>query len=140
MAGYNPLGRLIVVFLSGAILSSFLSITQDNPLEESVKRGEGIFINNCIACHLIDGKGIPSVFPPLAGSDYLLNNKEKSIQAVLYGLTGEITVNGEVYFGQMVPIKLTDQEVADVLNYARNSWGNEADEIKVEEVKALRKQ
>jgi len=85
-----------------------------------------------------DGEGIPNAFPPLAKSDFLLHNDEKIIEALIFGRTGEVTVNGQTYFGEMPPSNLNDEEIADVLNYVRNSWGNEGKEITSEQVKEVR--
>ncbi|MCT1533079.1 copper-containing nitrite reductase [Sphingobacterium daejeonense] len=92
--------------------------------EQSINDGKALFARTCLACHQSEGQGIKAVFPPLAKSDYLNNNKDKSIDAVLFGLKGEITVNGEKYNSVMPSQTLSDQEVADVLNYVYNNWGN----------------
>jgi mono/diheme cytochrome c family protein len=91
-----------------------------------MERGEEIYTTLCIACHMADGTGVAGVFPPLTQSDYL-SDAEASIRAVKYGLQGEVTVNGETYNNIMTPLGLDDQEVADVMNYILNSWGNEAE-------------
>jgi hypothetical protein len=65
-----------------------------------------------------------SVFPPLAQSDYLRDNQKASIKGIKNGMSGEIVVNGITYNSVMSPLGLTDKEVADVLNYINNSWGN----------------
>ena len=96
-------------------------------LEASIKRGESIYNDMCVTCHLTDGKGVPRAFPPLANSDYLRENQDKSIQAVKNGMTGEIVVNGITYNSVMSPLGLSDNEVADVVNYINNSWGNKID-------------
>lgn len=98
--------------------------------------GEEVYGRTCKACHQATGKGIPSAFPPLAESDYLLEDKNRAIKIVLEGLTGEVTVNGDVYNGVMTPQPISDQEVVDVLNYVLNSWGNEGGEITLEDVAA----
>lgn len=92
--------------------------------DQSIADGKSVFARTCLACHQSEGQGIKGVFPPLAKSDFLNNNKEKAIDAVLFGLKGEITVNGEKYNSVMPGQSLTDQEVADVLNYVYNNWGN----------------
>ncbi|WP_241480657.1 c-type cytochrome [Psychroserpens mesophilus] len=94
-------------------------------LQESMQRGAEVYNDLCITCHLPDGKGVPKSFPPLANSDYLLNNRVKSIRAIKYGLSGEIIVNGEIYNMPMAAFGLTNTEVADVMNYITNSWGNQ---------------
>ena len=101
-------------------------------LQESIKRGEETYTSMCITCHMGDGSGVAGVFPPLAQSDYL-NDREASIRAIKHGLQGEITVNGETYNNIMTPLGLDDQEVADVLNYVLNNWGNEPGEMVTEE-------
>ncbi|MCB0382244.1 MAG: cytochrome c [Psychroserpens sp.] len=90
-----------------------------------MQRGAQVYNNLCVTCHLPSGKGVPKTFPPLANSDYLKNNRVKSISAIKYGLSGKITVNGEIYNTPMAAFGLTDREVADVMNYITNSWGNE---------------
>jgi mono/diheme cytochrome c family protein len=92
--------------------------------KESIDRGKVLYNDLCVTCHLADGKGVEKIFPPLAGSDYLKDNQNESIKAVKYGMSGEITVNGVVYNSVMTPMGLTDEEVADVMNYINNAWGN----------------
>lgn len=94
---------------------------------------------NCITCHMDQGEGIAGVYPPLAKSDYLMADKKRSIQQVLYGVSGEIKVNGKVYNQEMTGFSLTDQEASDVLNYVRNSFGNKGDAVMPELVSSLRK-
>ena len=81
---------------------------------------------------------MPGVFPPLAKSDYLLTKRIESITAIKKGQKGEITVNGVKYNNMMAPLGLDDEEVADVMNYILNSWGNESKEmVTVEEVSKI---
>lgn len=105
---------------------------------DRIKFGETIYKQNCAACHQMNGEGIPNAFPPLAKSDYLNNNKSKSISAVVHGLTGEVKVNGKAYNGVMPKWDLTDEEVANVLSYVYNSWGNAKKSVTPEDVKAVR--
>ena len=85
------------------------------------------------------GEGLGGAFPPLAQSNWLKNQK-KIIGVVLKGLEGEVTVNDEVYNAVMPPLNhLTDREIADVLNFVSNNWGNKHPLIKPEHVKAERK-
>ena len=115
------------------------SSAQKFDLKASVERGKSIYTSQCITCHLEQGEGIEGVYPPLAKSDYLMADKTRSIQQVLYGLNGEITVKGVTYNGVMNSFDLTDTEVSDVLNYVRNSFGNKGSAISPAEVKAARK-
>ena len=113
---------------------------QNKPLEQSIEDGVLIYKDFCLQCHMAKGKGVPGSFPPLAQSDYLKNNLTKSIQALKYGMRGPIKVNGEAYDGLMVAQGLDDEEVADVLNYILNNWGNNAEkQIFESEVSAISK-
>tara|TARA_B100001996_G_scaffold365369_1_gene335202 strand:+ start:2861 stop:3250 length:390 start_codon:yes stop_codon:yes gene_type:complete len=91
--------------------------------EESYLDGKEIYEDFCIRCHMSDGKGSRGI-PPLASSDYLLNNINKSIYAIKNGLQGEIVVNSIKYDGIMESQGLDEEEVADVMNYILNTWGN----------------
>jgi nitrite reductase (NO-forming) len=106
--------------------------------EERVAMGERVFKNICLACHQADGKGLKNAFPPLAGSDYLMADKERSIRVVLAGLEGPITVNGESFNSVMPAVKLEDDQVANVLTFVRNSWGNQGDAVTAAEVAKVR--
>ena len=110
-----------------------LNLQQDKELTESINRGKEVYADFCVTCHLENGEGVEYTFPPLAKSDYLTNNREASIRGVKYGQRGEITVNGVVYNNTMMPMGLEDQEIADVLNYVMNSWGNSQDKPVTEE-------
>jgi len=109
-------------------------------LEKSMERGGLVFTDFCMQCHLANGKGVPGAFPPLAASNWLSEKRTESIHSVKYGQQGEIEVNGVTYNGVMVPMGLSDEEVADVMNYIMNSWGNIQDKmVTVEEVEAVDK-
>jgi mono/diheme cytochrome c family protein len=126
------------LLLTAGLLTSFIELSQD-PLQASMKRGKSVYESNCLSCHMNQGEGIPSVFPPLAKSDYLMADKNRSIKQVLRGLKGKIVVNGVTYEGEMPANDLTDQQISDVMNYVRNSWGNKGAMVTLEEVKTLRK-
>ena len=121
---------------------SFLGyMQQEKPLKQSILDGEEIYQDFCLQCHLDNGKGVENAFPPLAKSDYLQNNIEASIRGIKYGLRGEIAVNGNTYNGVMVNQGLDEEEVADVMNYILNSWGNKAEnQITVAQVLEVQKQ
>lgn len=104
------------------------SLSQTNPeLTSSMERGKIVYNDLCITCHLADGKGVSKVFPPLANSDFLKKNQTESILGVKNGMSGKIIVNGLIYDSVMAPLGLTDDEIADVVNYINNSWGNKID-------------
>lgn len=102
---------------------------QNKPLEESIADGAGIYQDFCVQCHLDSGEGVSGVFPPLADSDYLLNNIDLSIKGIKYGLNGPIKVNGETYDGVMQNQGLEEEEIADVMNYILNSWNNSSEQV-----------
>ena len=104
-----------------------------------VKAGESVYQTVCLACHQADGKGLPGAFPPLAGSDYLLGDKDRAVGVVVRGLEGEVVVNGVKYNSVMPAMtQLSDQEIADALTYAMNSWGNQGGAVTVAQVAAVR--
>ncbi len=102
---------------------------QKKPLEQSIADGKEIYNDFCVQCHLDNGEGVSGIFHPLARSDYLINNVELSIRGIKYGLNGPILVNGEEYDGVMQDQGLDDLEIADVMNFILNNWGNESKEI-----------
>jgi mono/diheme cytochrome c family protein len=94
----------------------------------------------CAACHQASGMGMPGAYPPLAGSEWLLNNPEVPIRIVLHGLQGPITVKGGSFNNAMTPFgdQLSDAEIAAIISYERSSWGNSASKITAEQVKSVR--
>lgn len=116
--------KLFLSFILLVTVSQFIWLQQNKPLKESMLRGNEVYTDFCVQCHLENGEGIESVFPPLSNSDYLLNNIEESIYAIKYGMEGPIKVNGELYDGIMVSQGLDSEEIADVMNFILNSWGN----------------
>jgi mono/diheme cytochrome c family protein len=125
---------LRVLFIAGAGVVTLSAESQEDELSKSMARGKVVYEELCVTCHLADGKGIPSVFPPLAGADYLLKNQKESIRSIKFGQQGEITVNGTTYNNVMAPQGLSDAEIADVMNYILNSWGNKGQMVTLEEV------
>lgn len=98
-------------------------------LAERLKHGKKVYAQNCQACHQAEGQGIAGAFPPLAKSDYLNADVNRSIAVVANGLEGQIKVNGELYNSTMPKINLTDEEIANVLTYVYNNWDNKGGEI-----------
>jgi nitrite reductase (NO-forming) len=126
----------------GAIQSLPVAATEPVPSsrskEDRMRMGANVYAANCLACHQADGKGIPGAFPPLAKSDFLMADKERSIHVVVEGLEGAITVNGVAYNSVMPKLLLSDDDVANVVTYVRNSWGNQSDAVTPEEVRKVR--
>jgi len=89
--------------------------TKDWTAQELVERGESVYAINCVACHQTNGQGIPGIFPALAGSDIVMNNKDKNIEILMEGVQGA-AMNSFSY--------LSEVELAAVITYTRQSWGN----------------
>jgi nitrite reductase (NO-forming) len=107
--------------------------------DQQIKAGEVLFKGTCSTCHQDTGMGLPDVFPPLAGSDYLLADSKRAIGVVLNGLAGPVTVNGKTYTSVMPPMsQLNDDEVANILTYALNTWGNKGGVVTSKQVQAVR--
>lgn len=105
-------------------------------------RGKEVYMRPaiCFSCHQPNGMGLPGAFPPLAGSEWLDGDTDRLIKIVLKGLIGPIEVSGQSYNSAMAPLEslLKDEEIADVLTYVRNSWGNEGPEVLPDQVAAVR--
>lgn len=116
------------------IKSGHISL-QGNPASGSV-----LYTKYCMTCHQADGKGVRGMFPPLAGNEKITGPSSDLIKIVLYGLQGPITVNERDY-NQPMPAQgyLNDTQIADILNYIRNSWENKAQPITPGEVSKIRK-
>ncbi len=118
--------------------SSNSSIEHSNIPAEIMNRGKQIYNMKCVTCHMPQGQGVPKAFPPLATSDYLMADRNRAIHQVIYGSSGEMVVNGETYVNIMPPQGLNDEDVAAVLTYVMNSWGNKGRRVTVEEVQKVR--
>lgn len=127
---------LIAFIISVLTVIVFTSFTVQDNLEESIRRGKEVYFEVCATCHKANGKGSRGKYPPLANSNYLMADKERSIKIIISGLSGPISVNHVAYDDEMLPLDLTQQETMDVLNYIRNSWGNRGEAVTLEEVMA----
>lgn len=132
---YHPEGGVIQKMPNGKDTEAPVATT----LEERMKLGKKVYMQSCFACHQADGEGLAGTFPPLAKADYLNEDVDRGIRVVLEGLQGEITVNGKKYNSIMPAQMLTDEEVANVLTYVYNSWGNNGTVVTPERVKKQRK-
>ncbi len=119
---------------------------RDNPKiakltkEIQMTKGKDVFMQTCFVCHQANGEGIPEQIPPLAKSDYFAKmTDDEAIHIVIAGRSGEVIVNGKKYNGVMTPLNyLTDDQIANVLTYVRNSFGNEGGVIGADAVKRVR--
>lgn len=108
-------------------------------LAEKMEFGKNVYMQTCFACHQSEGQGIPNAFPPLANSDFLNADVNRAIDIVLYGLSGEITVNGKKYNSVMTAQAISEEEVANVLTYVYNSWGNSKKDVTPAMVRSRKK-
>lgn len=128
------------IWMLAALLLMGVSVFgQTNTTAASIARGKVLYQNICLACHQADGSGVPRMNPPLIRTSFVLGDKTKLITIVLKGLNDDVEIEGEYYSNPMPPqAQLKDQEIADVLTYVRNSFGNKAGAVKAAEVKVVR--
>ncbi len=104
-------------------------------LTTSLANGKTVYMQSCMACHQMTGAGVPGAFPPLVGVDYVTGDPRRLTAIVLKGIVGPMKVKDVVYATGMpnpeltFPVLKDDKNVADVLNYVRNSWGNKAEPV-----------
>lgn len=124
--------------------NSYILVTKEYKnkvdLQKNQMPGKEIYTDFCVQCHGANGKGDGKNFPPLDGSDWLTKKRNQSIHAVKFGQTGEIIVNKKKFNNVMPPMGLSNEEVADVMNYIMNSWGNKQHKIvTAKEVEKIKK-
>ncbi|RFP19402.1 MULTISPECIES: cytochrome c [unclassified Duganella] len=156
----RPVPRLVLAVVSALVIWAvgYIVLTQRNDAPELGDRrtlstlegkpagaggaadGAQVYAANCVACHQATGAGLPGVFPPLAGSEWVLAADQLPVNILLHGITGKLTVKDTAYNGQMPAFKdkLSDAEIAAVLSFVRSSFGNGAGKIGADIVKAER--
>ena len=107
--------------------------------------GKRLYTANCVACHQVTGQGVAGQFPPLAGSDWVVggdwHGDNHLVNILLHGLQGPVQVMGGTYNGAMPAWKqMKDNQIAMILTYIRNEWGNEATPITAEQVAQMREE
>jgi nitrite reductase (NO-forming) len=122
-----PISLLLLFSCGGTDSKS--EIYGDDPVNERYAEGKAVYDNNCVVCHMEDGKGLEGTFPPLAKSDYLLENPKRALKQVLQGSAEEMTVNGVTYNGIMPAQNVSEEEAVEVVNYILNAWGNNGGEV-----------
>jgi len=136
------------VYLGDKVAADELSIVRDvtqaaltgsATKEQKIDAGRVLYNGTCSVCHQQDGEGLAGVFPPLANSDYLMADTRRAVEIVLNGLVGPVTVNGSPFNSVMPPMsQLNDDEIANILTFALNSWGNQGDAISSDDVAQVR--
>lgn len=140
MMKFISINVLFIVIVAG-IVSFFEeegNTTQPSPAA-SITRGKKVYEMYCLACHQADGLGVTRLNPPLAKTSFVLGDKKKLIGIVLNGFDELIEIDGDTYSNVMASQDfLKDKEIADVLTYVRNSFGNKASAILPSEVTSVR--
>lgn len=114
--------------------------TSATGLPASINRGKIVYASYCLTCHQADGGGVPNLNPPLIQTSYVLGSKDRLINVVLNGFTEHVDIDGESYSNNMPPFNaLKDQQVADVLTYIRNNFGNKTSAVSSAEVQKVRR-
>ncbi len=136
------------VYLGDKVAADQLSIVSDvtqaeltgtATKQQRIDAGRVLYNGTCSVCHQQNGEGLAGVFPPLADSDYLLADTPRAIEIVLNGLTGPVTVNDSPFNSVMPPMsQLNDDEIANILTFTLNNWGNEGDTVSSGEVAEIR--
>ncbi len=122
-----------IFFLLTVILAISLQSFNQQPSAANLQNGKTVYETYCMSCHQENGNGIEGAFPSLVKTGNLVD-KNRLVQIITKGMRGPIEVKGVKYNGEMAGVELTDKEVADVVNYIRNSWGNKAPLIKASDV------
>ena len=133
---------LITIMISLFVVNASLAIAAGPDKAALMKRGQAVYAEYCKTCHQANGQGLSTVYPPLAGSDYIKTKGVKVVtDNVVNGLKGAITVNGKKFNNVMVPLpaKYTNADAAAVITYALNSWGNNGGVVSEADVKKVRK-
>jgi mono/diheme cytochrome c family protein len=122
------------------IIVAFLLLIFLQPLpKESMERGKKVYDQYCMPCHMQDGTGVPRLNPTLVKTSYVLGDKKIIIDIVLKGFDAQVEIEGDYYQNVMAAHDfLTDQQIADVTTYVRNSFGNKASVVTPADVKSIR--
>lgn len=144
--------RLFIVFIPLVCVLVFLTTVKSSNTNNhsetdevfsdstaSFARGKSLYKTHCLSCHQFDGGGVENMNPPLIQTSYVLGNKARLINIVLKGFNKRVDIGGDTYSNNMPPLAfLTNQQIADVLTYVRNDFGNKASVVKVTDVKSVR--
>lgn len=133
-------GIISVLLVVGTLLMAFIPNPIQPDLKASLERGKEVYVKRCMACHQADGGGVPRMNPPLDGaSGVTSNDKLRLVRIVIKGMTDRVELDGEFYTNNMsANPDLSDTQIADVLTYIRNNWGNKASAVTPAEVKDAR--
>eukprot|EP01133_Synstelium_polycarpum_P013455 gene13455-15857_t len=131
---------LILVILSATLVKLSAQTKKNAPVSALVMaNGKKVYNQYCLSCHMADGGGVQNMNPPLSKTSYVTGDKTRLIKVILNGFSESVEIDGETYTNVMAPHNfLKDQEIADVLSYIRNSFGNKSGGVSALEVKNVR--
>jgi len=130
---------LAALLLTTALQAQVKKTAHHSSLKITLARGKIVYTNICLACHMADGNGVPTMNPPIVKTEYVLGDKTRLIKIVLNGFKEDVQINGQSFSNNMSPHKdLTDRQIADVLTYVRKSFGNKASSVSALQVKKVR--
>lgn len=139
-----------VLFVLSLVLISTYLLAQKTPkkaaviksaasVNTSIANGKVVYTQICLTCHQADGGGVQNMNPPLIKTSYVLGDKNRLIKIVLNGFNEDVEINGETYSNAMPAFaQLTNKQIADVLTYVRNNFGNKAAAVTVADVNKVR--
>jgi len=158
MRAFNHLASILVLGLSLTLATQGLSeeksqapaspptkgetVQAPQAFQPNPQHGLRLYQRHCQFCHQSMGQGLGVVFPPLAGSEWIQGDPSLAIKVLLKGMFGKVKVKGSIYIGAMPPLEeqLNDQQIAEVLSYVRQAWGNKETAVTPTMVARVRKE
>lgn len=128
----------VPVFLSAQSKKQTTAPKKNNSLVASIDSGKVVFLKYCLVCHQADGSGVYNMNPPLIKTKWVLGPKDVLVRQILKGSRGTVEIEGDTFHNTMPAQPLTDEQIANVLTYVRNSFGNKASRVTPAEVKTIR--
>lgn len=124
-----------LTFLLVGSLTVFLA--NNSCQSEPYKQGKILYTNFCANCHMDDGSGLESLYPPLAKADYIKGDPLRMVCIIRKGMEGEISVNGKIYNQAMEGIpQLSEFEISNIINYINQAWGNDLGFVKMSDIRS----
>ena len=128
-----------IIYLSPLVVIAIMLSQKIIIDKATMERGKKVYTQYCVACHQLDGGGVPNMNPPLEKTAYVNGSKTRLIRIILKGMNTHEEIDGETYSNVMAPFNfLTDQQISDVLSFVRNSFGNKSTAITPGDVKYVR--
>ena len=136
---YSLFSLFVIALSSASAQVKHITRTSNKIPAATMQQGLLVYKKVCLACHMADGLGVSHMNPPIVKTTYILGDKATLIKIVLNGFKEDVEINGQTYSNNMTPhADLKDEEIAGVLTYVRNSFGNKASAVSVAQVKLVR--